>query len=87
MKNRIGWIVVGLFLIASSSEAGLFKRRPGKYTPPKAASLLTQGGDETHKLSRGGHRPEKYQRPEWGNIWNQTLKFKAKTPFGHYSEF
>ena len=39
---RIGWVVL-LVLIASSSEAGLFKRGPGKYKAPTAASPLTRG--------------------------------------------
>lgn len=78
MKARIGWTVALLVLVASSSsEAGLFKRSPRKYTPPKAVNLTTQGGDETHKFLhaadvRGG--PARYHRPGWGALWKQSLE-------------
>jgi len=77
MKARVGWTVALLVLVASSSEAGLFKRSPRKYTPPKPVNLITQGGDETHKFLnaaevRGG--PARYQRPGWGALWKQSLQ-------------
>lgn len=87
MKIRAGLVALLLVLIASSSEAGLFKRGGGKYTPPKAASPLTQSAGEVHRLSVDGAKPAKYHRPEWGSLAKQTLRLKGSPTIGHYNEF
>lgn len=85
MKARIGWTVAVLILVSSSSEAGLFKRA-GKYSPPKAIALLSQGADETHKFVKGTPGPAKYQKIEWGTIWKQSLRMQGSDRVGHYNE-
>lgn len=87
MMARIGWTAVLLVLIASSSEAGLFKRGGGKYTPPKAASPLNQGAGEVRTPSVDRLKPEKYQRLGWGSISRQSLRLKGSPTVGHYNEF
>lgn len=87
MRIRAGCVALVLVLIAASSEAGLFKRGGGKYTPPKAASPLNQGGGEVHRLAIDRAKPEKYQRPEWGSLAKQSLRLKGSPTVGHYNEF
>jgi len=72
MRTRIGWMVLILSAVASSSQAGLFggrKNLPQAVDSPIVRPKLKEGhkvGASTSRLEKG-----KYASPTWGARWDQ----------------